>query len=335
MVKKIELNSSENRRLGFPMIHALLEGLTQAQGLQGRVMVMDVHDASILCNVALHEDSVLNKKSPDDKNKYANVSLRMNRVKKVESIRIVYEEEDRGYVEMRDDGNLPIEIIMPIVSYLVFAECGYQPSDTLEWEDGSSTLKDAFVTGEFEPLTDAIIQLFPENMLQLIYYLANLGILPLSPNENPNNLQELIHNEWYADYLLYLICQVALGKGIVKQLPQENEAPNSLIIGAESVLMLKEALEESGIEGTAKTAAYNGNSIGGYTYVTKQDANRNRHICLLGYYPVDNPKYGILVWLQRKEQIQDLVRTEWPELGEYAAEVCKRVIEILYDPKIK
>lgn len=297
-------------------------------------MIMDVHDASILCDVALHEDSVLRKKNSDDKNKYANVSLHISRVKRVESIRIVYEEEDRGYVEMIDDKTLPVEIIMPVVSYLAFAECGYQPSAVLEWEDGSSTLKDAFVTGEFGPLTNAIMQLFPEGVSQLIKYMTELRIIPLIPNSNPSDLQELIHNEWYVHYLLDMICYVALGEGLTKQFLSEGES-DGIIVDAESVKMLKEALEESGIEGTAKTAAYNGNPIGGYTYVTKQDANRNRHICLLGYYPVDNPKYGILVWLQRKEQIQDLVRTEWPELGEYAAEVCKRVIEILYDPKIK
>jgi len=335
MQREININTSEYRRLGYPMTSALLEGITQAQGDQGRILVMDVHDASILSEVALHEDSVLYKKNSDDKNKYGNFSLRMNRVKKVESTRIVYEEEDRGYVEMIGNGTLPVEIIMPVVSYLIFAEYGYLPSDTLEWEGGSSTLKDAFVTGEFTPLTDVTMQLFPEGISQLIHYLANLGIIPISPNEKPSNLQELIHNEWYADYFLDLICQVALGDGITNFLSEENEEPNSLIVDAESVQDLKETLKECGAKGIAKAAAYNGEPIGGYTYVTKQDANRNRHICLLGYYPVDKPKYGILVWLQRKEQLQDLIRVEWPELGEYAAQICKRVIEILLDPEIK
>lgn len=327
MIREPKTNSSECDRLYIPILFALLEGLTQAQGHKGEVTVMDVHDASILGHAALTDASVLSKLTKDERRKYGGVFC-TSRVTNVDSIGIETK-EGTSYVEWIGKESLPLEVIMPAISYLSFMEYGYPPSSLLEWEGCSLSLEDAFVEGKFEPLSNAIMQLFSDDIIDIIIHIANTGIIPLIPNEKPRDLQEMMNNDYRNDLALDWVNQVALGEGLVKVLPEEDEEPDSLAISAESVQMLKDVLKRSGSEGIGKAAAYDGNPIGGYTYVTKQDANCNRHICLLGYYPVDEPKYGILVWLQRKEQLQDVVRDEWPELGEYAASICKRVIEIL------
>ena len=330
MIRKIEYNTSERQRLYRPMLFTLLEGLTQAQAHKGEITVMDIHAATILSHVALTEASVLRTLTADEMKRYSDVPICTSRVTKVDGIG-VETEKGTSYVEWAGMESLPLEVIMPAISYLTFMEYGYQPSDLLDWDGGSASMEDAFVEGKFEPLSNAILQLFPEGMSDLTIYIANTGIISLLPNNSPQNLQELMSNSYYNDYILDWINQVALGEGMVKQFLKKDESPDTLVVCAESLQILKEALKRSGSEGIAKAAAYEGNNISGYTYVTKQDDNRNRHICLLGYYPVEEPKYGILVWLQRKEQLQDIVCDDWPELGEFAASICKRVIEILYN----
>lgn len=328
MFRKIETNSSEEQRLYRPLLFALLDGLTQAKGTCVEVLVMDVHNASILGCAALHEASVLRNVTAEERREYGECVLCASQITNVEFIRIETE-NGPSFVEWVGTNNIPIEVIMPAVSYLAFADCGYEPSDLLEWEGGSATLEDVFVEGKFAPLISAIMQLCPEGIDQLICYIENMGILPICPNRSPHDLQEMMNNIFSPSFGLDWLNQIALGEGLVNMFAEEGDEPGSLAISAESVQKLKDALKRSGSEGIAKAAAYEGNYISGYTYVTKQDANRNRHICLLGYYPADKPKYGIMVWLQRKEQLQDVVRDEWPELGEYAANICKRVIEIL------
>lgn len=330
MIRNCTYNHSEQHRLYRPLLFALLDGLTQAQGVCGEVLVMDIHNASILGSAALHDASVLRKVTAEEKREYGECVLCASRVTNVDFIGIETE-EGPTFVEWVGANNIPIEVIMPAVSYLAYMECGFQPSDLLEWEDSSATLEDAFVRGDFTPLVNAIMQLCPEGINQLICYMIDMGIFPIRPNKSPRDLQEMMNNSLSATIILDWLNQVALGEGLVNMFPEEGEEPGSLAVSAESVQTLKEVLKKSGLEGTAKSATYEGNHISGYTYVTRKDDNRNRHICLFGYYPADEPKYGIMVWLQRKEQLQDIVCEEWPELGEYAANICKRVIEILLD----
>lgn len=174
------------------------------------------------------------------------------------------------------------------------------------------------------------MQFFPGGIDLLAYrFMYNLGIIAIHPNKDPSNLQELMRNEWVSYLTLDLLNQVSLGEGIYDKSSTDNDEPLHLVVSPESVQIMKETLRKSGNEVFAKIDADEENYISGYTYVTKQDANRNRHICFLGYFPADNPKYGIMVWMQRKEQLQDVVRDDWPELGEYAADVCKRIADYL------
>lgn len=319
MIRNIEINKSEHQRLLRSMFFTLLDGLTQAQATKGEALVMDVHDASILCDVALEE-------SRGEPGKMVFCS---SRVTNVECIRMEFE-NGPDYVEAKNFAMLPVEIIMPVVSYLAFAGNGYQPTDIFEWDGGSITLEDAFIKGQFEPLVSGIMQFFPEGIDLLAYrFMYNLGIIPIHPNKNPSNLQELMRNEWVSYLTLDLLNQVSLGEGIYDKSSTDNDEPLHLVVSPESVQIMKETLRKSGNEVFAKIDADEKNYISGYTYVTKQDANRNRHICFLGYFPADNPKYGIMVWMQRKELLQDIVCDEWPELGEYAADVCKRIADYL------
>lgn len=301
------------------MFFTLLDGLTQAQATKGEALVMDVHDASILCDVALEE-------SRGEPGKMVFCS---SRVTNVEFIRMEVE-NGPDYVEAKGFAMLPVEIVMPVVSYLAFAENGNQPTDILEWDGGSITLEDAFIKRQFEPLVSGIMQFFPEGIDLLAYrFMYNLGIIPIHPNKNPSNLQELMRNEWVSYLTLDLLNQVSLGEGIYDKSSTDNDEPLHLVVSPESVQIMKETLRKSGNEVFAKIDADEENYISGYTYVTKQDANRNRHICFLGYFPADNPKYGMMVWMQRKEQLQDVVRDDWPELGEYAANTCKSIADYL------
>lgn len=329
MIRKVQFNHSERQRLYFPFLFALLDGLTQAQGIKGEVMLMDVADASILCFAALHDASVLNNVNPEDRKSYGDGVLCASRVKNVGLIGIETEESP-GYVEWSgSDFDLPIETIMPAVSYLSFVECGYQPSDLLEWDGGSATLEDAFVEGEFAPLVNAIMQLCPEGIDQLKDYLRNLGMISFNPKRNPRDLQELIQNELYPDMMLDWICQVAMGEGLINPIPEDDDEPGSLAASAEGTQMLKEVLKKSGAENITKAATEEGNIIGGYTYVTEPDSNNNRYVCLFGYFPVDEPKYGISVWFQKKEQaVEDQVK-EQAELKAYAADICKKVVDYM------
>lgn len=325
MIRNVEINKSEHQRLQPPMFFTLLDGLTQAQGTKGEALVMDVHDASILCDVALEES----------KGEPGKMVFRSSRVTNVDFIGIKTE-DGPDYVEAESFAMLPVEIIMPVVSYLAFMECGYQSTDVLEWKGSSISLENAFVKGQFEPFVSAIMQLFPNGIDQLIDgFMGYLGIIPLRPNRNPSNLQELMRNEWFSYHTLDLLDQVSLGEGIYYKSSTDNDEPLHLVVSSESVQMMKEALRKSGNEIFAKINADEENYISGYTYVTKQDANRNRHICFLGYFPSDKPKYGMIVWLKKDEESEELKDKDRPELGVYAASVCKRIADYLMNNETK
>ena len=318
MKRKININISEHQKLYRPTFFALLDSLTQARATKGEVLIMNVHDASILCDASLEES-----KGNSDKMVFCS-----NRVLNVDFIG-VETDEGHGYFETEGLGTLPIEVIMPVISYLAFGENGYQPTDILEWDGSSITLEDAFVKGQFEPLVSVIKQLFPRSIDQLLYgFLYSLGIIPVELDKDPSDLKELMRKECYDYLMLDLLNQVALGKGIFDK-PLDIDEPDRLIVSSENVQMLKDTLRKSGNNIFAKINANGENNISGYTFVTKQDGRRNRHICFLGYFPVDTPKYGIMVWMKRKEQLQDVVCDEWPELGEYVSDVCKRIADYL------
>ena len=307
------------------MLFTLLDGLTQAQATKGEALVMDIHDASILCDVALEES----------KGEPGKMVFCSSHIVNEDFIRIEVENGPE-YVEAKGFGMLPVEIIMPVVAYLIYAENDYQPTDILEWDGGSITIEDAFIKGQFEPLVSAIMKFFPEGVDQLIDgFMGYLGIIPLRPNRNPSNLHELMRNEWINYLTLDLLNRVALGEGIYEKSSAENGEPVNLVVSSKSVQMLKEALRKSGNNIFAEINADGGNHISSYTYVTKQDTNRNRHICFLGYLPSNAPKYGIMVWMQRKEQLQDIVCDEWPKLGKYAADVCKKIADYLMNNETK
>lgn len=308
----------EGQRLYRPTMFALLDNLAQADCYKGEVMVMDIHDASIVSWVALEES----KGTPGEYAFYA------SRVKQVDFISIETE-ESRGYVEKSYEKMFPIEAIMPVVSYLGFMHCEFQPSDTLEWDGGSTTLENAFVKRLYTPLNNAIMQLAPDGIDQLIDFMCSIGIIPLYPNNAPSDLQELMRNE-YADFaILDWISQLALGECVKSQSTKDEKESEQLVISGETVKMVKEVLRKSGAENIVKSDSSDGELISGYIHVSAKDVNRNWHANLLGYFPADNPKYSIMIRMDRHEQLKDVVRDDWPELGEYAAKLCKTIANII------
>ena len=295
---------------------------------------MDVTDASILCFAGLHDASVLNDVTPEERKNYGEGVFCASRVKSADFIGIETE-QGLGYVEWSGvQSALPIETIMPAVSYLSFVECGYQPSDLLECDGGSATLEDAFVEGKFDPLVNAIMQLCPEGIDQLYNYISDMGIPSCDPIRSPSDFQELIYNEMLPETILDWICQVAMGEGLVNQFPEKDDEPGSLAVSAKGTQMLKEVLKKSGAKNITKAATEEGNLIGGYTYVTRPDSNHNRYTCLFGYFPVDEPKYGISVWFQMKEQAEDDQVKELAELKTHAANICKRIVDYMMNSEM-
>lgn len=318
MPRKVTLNKTEGQRLYRPTLFALLDNLAQADCYKGEVIVMDIHDASIVSWASLEES----------KGTQGELVFYASHMKKVNFISIETE-ESRGYIEKSYEEMFPIEAIMPVVSYLTFMHCGFQPSDTLEWNGGSTTLEEAFVKGLYTPLNNAIMQLASDGIEQLIDYMCSIGIIPLYPNNIPYNLQEVMRNELADTVILEWISQLALGEGIKSQYCNEEKDSEKNVISAEIVKMTKEILRKSGTENIVKSAYSDEKLISGYTYVSTKDKNRNWHAYSLGYFPVDNPKYSIMIRMDRHEQLQDVVRDDWPELGKYAANLCNKVVEIM------
>ena len=181
----------------------------------------------------------------------------------------------------------------------------------------------------YGPLNAVLLECFDNDINALLNYMSEIGVPPIYPNEYPNNLHELIHNELPDLNLLDWACQVVRGKGIRNSLMARDGKPYTIKLKPKSVQMIKDVLRKSGAKCITKSEKDEDNNIAGYTYVSEKDANRNWYIFSLAFFPSDKPQYGMLVYLKRHEQLQDVVRNEWPELGMYAANICKAVTEII------
>lgn len=295
---------------------ALLYGLTQAQARKGEMMVMDVNNGDILCDVALEENNGRN----------GEFVLYCSRVKKVDCIGIETK-DNRGYVVMEGMRMIPLRFIMPAVSYLAFLEYGFQPTDLLEWDENSMTLEDAFTEGDFEPLINAVMQLFPEGVDGLVQFMINIGIIPLIPNIDPRDLDEIMSNEYAGYALLDWFNQIALEKECVKQFLEEGDKPSSFSVRSDSVRLLKDALKKNTAEFNTSESAYKENLISVYTCMSEE--NDNSEFYLFGCFPSDVPKYGIMVWMDKQKTPECQQDQECQDLEENLAWVCNRMCELL------
>lgn len=299
---------------------ALLYGLTQAQARKGEVMVMDVNNGDILCDVALEENNGRN----------GDFALYCSRVKEVDCIG-VKTEENHGYVVMDGMRMIPLRFIMPAVSYLAFMEYGFQPTDLLEWDENSITIEDAFTEGYFEPLINAVMQLFPEGVDELAQFMINLGIIPLIPNINPRDLDEIMCNEYYGYALLDWFNLIALEKEFVKHFLEEGDKPGCLSVRPDSVRLLKDVLKKNAAEFITSESAYKANLISGYNCMLEEKDYSEFY--LFGYFPSDVPKYGIMVWMDKQKTPEYQQDQEYQDVGENLAWVCNRMFEFLMRPE--
>lgn len=312
MFRDGKFNNEAGEKLNRPVFLALLNGAAQTQASEGAVCVMDVKDGSILSLAHLKEGT----------GKPGQLTFTVSRVTDSDFIHI--ETEDvRSYVEDYRITEIPFEAIVPAVSYLVYIQCGNQPESYIEWEDEKIPIKEAFVKGQYEILTSALMKFFPNGIPELLGYLGKLGLLAIYEDRLPADIGEFKQSKFYVLYTADWFSQIATDLVILDSLsPNDDSAPSP-------VQALRDILCQCGKDGFAKEASISGYPFCGYTYVTAQDSDRNRQILLLGYTPADAPMYSIMVWLKRHEQIDDPVRGDWQELGVYAAEIGKKVIEIV------
>ena len=126
--------------------------------------------------------------------------------------------------------------------------------------------------------------------------------------------------------VLNWISDLAVGKGLASVFLPDSDHP---VEPRESIVMLQQLLQRSGaqamneVEGDAQTP------VCGFSYVTVPDEQHCRDIAFCGYFPADNPKYSIIVWL-RQENLPDELKGEYkPELGDCAASVCKQLVDYM------
>ena len=216
-------------------------------------------------------------------------------------------------------------ILIPAI-YLIIIENGGKPTDTIDLGIQTISLRDVFIKGTDEMITKAARQYVPGGCRGLNYYLTQMSTWMYNDYRNS-----------YIDLKLILLepCRmqlwmdsIARANGFTETYPA-NSPNKKLFISPDSVKVLQEELKIRESILTNDQDSNNNYSINGYSYVTEPDNsyNRNRSIVFSGYFPDNNPKMGVYVRLNRKEQLDDVVRKEWPELGIHAHNVCKQIAE--------
>ena len=120
------------------------------------------------------------------------------------------------------------------------------------------------------------------------------------------------------------INQLALGEGLSQVFKPEMDNPNG---PRKSIKKIQELLKQCGVEAMNKAKGESNTSVSGYSFVSMPDNKLYRDIAFCGNFPADNPKYGILVRLHKKEESEESMDQERKELGIHAAKACKNVID--------
>lgn len=221
-------------------------------------------------------------------------------------------------------------VVLPAAIYLTIMQANGNPDDIII-EDSNTTLEYVFTHG----LDDAIKQLLehylPKGCYTQSVIMQHMGLLaleydgqiPKTENTEVENYQELKDMLFLPDNMLRWMNAVARGKDL-----DDSTEKVMCIFKAENVKKLREMLRLCVTDGLANGANSAVVPISGITYVSLQNKERRRKISFCGYFPSDKPIYGIYVELIRKEQLEDPVMDEWPELGKGAAIVCKTVAEM-------
>lgn len=293
---------------------ALLSGLSAVDAERGQVIVMDIHDRLVVGFASL-------KKRHGE----SGFVFRTSRVKEVNSM-FIETCDTMEYIRDDESNLLPLTMMMPVVSYLALLEFGAQPSDQVNWPGGTTSVEDLFLQRQYWPLTEAAVDFIPDGMEMMNAMLSRLGFL-LTP-ETPQTPEKLRDMEIYPLQVIRWISDWAVGKGLSKVFRPNPESPFE---PRQSILMLRQLLQCSGVQAMNDAEGDSKTPVCGFSYVSIPDEKHCRDIAFCGYFPADNPKYSILVWLGQENLPDDLNGENRQELGIHAASVCKILADYIME----
>jgi len=305
---------------------ALWDGISKADAEEGQVIVMEIFDDSTHSPIVGHASLRINRGEGGS-------LLKVATVKESNCITLTLGDTIE-YVDAKDFRSLRLDIIMPVLSFLVLLEYGAQPWETITWKEGATeettSVENLFLQGRYWPLVDTVESILPNGINTLNAIMSKIGLLS-TPQDPPSlNLLEVI--KAYPFQMLDWINQLAIGEGLSNVFQPEADNPSG---PRKSIKILQELLKRCGAEAMSKAEGDGETPVSGYSYVSMPDNNHFRDIAFCGYFPADKPKYGIIVWMKREEESEELKDKDRPELGVYAASVCKRIADYLMNKETK
>lgn len=318
----IDDNSIRNTNVRLSL--ALSDGISKADAEDGQVIVMEIRDDS--------SSPIVGHASLRINHGEGGFVWRVHSAKESNCISLTLGDTVE-HVDAKDFRSLRLNIIMPVVSFLVLLEYGAQPWETITWKEGTTeettSVEDLFLQGRYWPLVDTVESILPNGINTINAIMSRLGLL--STPQGPPSLNLLEVEKVYPFKMLDWINQLAIGEGLSNVFQPETE---NLPGPRKSIKILQELLKRCGAEAMSKAEGDGETPVSGYSYVSMPDNIHYRHIAFCGYFPADKPKYGIIVWMKRKEESEELKRKDRPELGLHAASVCKSIVEYMMGVEI-
>lgn len=288
---------------------ALAGSITDASADEGQMIVMDIQDSSIVGHASL--------KTHDGEGGFV---FRAQKVKEVNFIGVTAGDTIE-YLDSKHISAIPLRVIMPVVSYLTLLEFGLKPTDEVTWTGGVNSIDELFLQGHYRPLVECPAMIESIGIGNLNAVLSRLGFLSQG---GPDNLDLLEKMRVYPFQIVDWMNQLALGEGLSQVFKPEMDNPNG---PRKSIQKIQELLKQCGVEAMNQAKGESKTSVSGFSFVSMPDNKLYRDIAFCGNFPADNPKYGILVLLHKKEESKDLLDQERKELGIHAAKACKTVVD--------
>lgn len=292
---------------------ALAGSMTDVSAEEGQMIVMDMQDSSIVGHASL--------KIHDGEGGFV---FRTQKVKEVNFIGVTMG-DTLEYLDTKHISAIPLRIIMPLVSYLTILEFGIKPTDEVTWVGGVCTVDELFIQGHYRPLVECPAMVESIGLGSLNAVLSRLGFLP---QDGPDNLELLEKMRIYPFQMVEWINHLALGEGLSQVFKPEIDNLNR---PRKSIKKIQELLKQCGTEAMNQADGNSKTSVSGFSFVSMPDNKLYRDIAFCGNFPADNPKYGILVWLHKKEESEELQDQERKELGIHAAKACKTIVDYIMD----
>lgn len=286
---------------------ALSDGMAKANAEQGELIVMDIDDNSVVGHASL--------KIHDGEGGFV---FRSSKVKEVTCTQIIMD-KPQEYLDTKVLQGLPLSIIMPAVSNIYALMFGAKPTDGVTGEE-NTTLDGLFLKGHHEGFVNGAEEFIGYDTLMAICY--HLGFI--NQSDVPAHLLQRMRQ--YPLVFLGWINELAQGCGVAKVFQSKtDESPDV----RHNIMCLQRLLRQYGTDLMSKTEGELHYDVSGYTYVSLPDCHHFRDIAFCGYFPTDKPKYSVLVWLKSKEESEELLGLERPELGLHAAQSCRHIVDFI------